>query len=405
MKTWTSLAFRHPVALLVTGMGLLWVSSLLFAPWWLSGAGALLILVVVSTLLPFLKRHNRGGNRVESGPLELVGDDLNALLPRWSGMAHKTRDNLHDVQSQIHGVMQQTEQAVLNIGDCFRNITKKTDTQIKHALSLIQTAHGIEEEAAGASSDVARYVSDTTSLSAIADKIAKFAEACIEAAARPTDVKATLNLVDDVMRRSDLLARRVLASVTADKGLTPNAMMDKVSTLSCEADEISRLNDLVRAHLQNLQKSLTMAYDGLRDLAEEAIADAAVIKSDAAQLAGEATKKNREAAEIMTRINTLGEEVRQDIYKIIVDLQFQDITHQQLQRVKTPVLDELGHGLRAIADETHVLYEKLRRRFIPNVMRIKRTSTANGVSPAPTAGAPDARHPTQAKTENKVELF
>lgn len=386
MEKWISLAFRHPVALLLAGMGFLWTSSLLFAPWWISTAGALLILGVVLALLPFLRR--RGVDK--AGHLEHVQEDLDALLPRWSGMAHKTRDNLHDVQSQIHGVMQQTEQAVLNIGDCFRNITNKTEAQIKHAMSLMQYARGIEEEAAGAGSDVARYMADTASLNAIADKIARVAEACIEATARPTDIMPALGVVEDVLRKSEVLARKI--STSADKG----------GVLSREAEEIGRLNERARAQTKTLQRNLAEAYEGLRDLAEEAIAAAAVIKSDAAQIAGEAIKKNREAQEIMTRINSLGEEVRKDIYKIIVDLQFQDITHQQLQRVKTPVLEELGQGLRAIADETHILYEKLRRRFIPNAARIKEGPARNGVVPAPGA---ELRHATQGQTENKVELF
>ena len=63
--------------------------------------------------------------------------------------------------------------------------------------------------------------------------------------------------------------------------------------------------------------------------------------------------------EIVENINNLGKELKQDIYQIIMSLQFQDITQQQLQRLKDPLLQEIGQRLDSIASETKILGKKL----------------------------------------------
>ena len=94
-----------------------------------------------------------------------------------------------------------------------------------------------------------------------------------------------------------------------------------------------------------------MAHE-LKDVARTA-------QADVMQLTASMRNKNKEVTAILENINALGEDVKQDIYKIIMSLQFQDITQQRLEQLKNPLLSELSRHLSSITDETRVLNKKL----------------------------------------------
>src|SRR5712671_5648820 len=114
IKTIFAAMNRYPNILLVAGTLLPWVWSAAFFPLWASLVSLAATILSAAILGLLLNRNGGGFPGNQPGVQTNVGDDLSALLPRWSGMAHKTHSELHDVRNQIHGVMQQTEQAVLN---------------------------------------------------------------------------------------------------------------------------------------------------------------------------------------------------------------------------------------------------------------------------------------------------
>jgi hypothetical protein len=408
IKTIIAAMNRYPKILLVAGTLLPWVWSVAFFPLWASLVSLAATILSAAVLGLLLNRNGGGFSGNQQVAQANVGDDLSALLPRWSGMAHKTHSELHDVRNQIHGVMQQTEQAVLNISGCFRNITDKTNAQMKYATSLLQSTHGLEPQT---DSVLPYYIdaSDTT-LNAVADEIARFSELSLNIAANQDNVKAMMNTADGLLNKMDLMIRQIMAISASQKRLTPIAISERIGALSGNGDEINKLNIRMREHLQIIQQGLNGAYADIHNLADDAMSVATTIKSNVIKLTESAVKKNQEVVDVINHINALGEEVRQDIYKIIVDLQFQDITHQKLERVKTPLLNELGQGLRAIAEETHILYQKLRRRFIGKPAR-SRSKEMHVLKSVPqnkvTKNAADVNPMSlsQSSIDNKVELF
>ena len=58
-------------------------------------------------------------------------------------------------------------------------------------------------------------------------------------------------------------------------------------------------------------------------------------------------------------IGNLGQHIQDDMNKIIIELQFQDITQQKLQRLKAPMLTELASSWLSMFEETRAFNRKL----------------------------------------------
>src|SRR5713226_7274644 len=259
IKTIITAINRHPKILIVAGTLLPWAWVSVFLPLWASLVSLATAILSTAVLGLLLNRNYAGFAGSQQIAQAGVGDDLSALLPRWSGMAHKTHSELHDVRNQIHGVMQQTEQAVLNISGCFRNITDKTNAQMKYATSLLQSTHGLEPQK---DSVLPYYIhaSDTT-LNAVADEIARFSELSLNIAANQDNVKAMTNTADSLLNKMDLMIRQIMAISASQKRLTPMAILERIGALSGNGDEINRLNIRMREHLQIIQQGLNGAYE------------------------------------------------------------------------------------------------------------------------------------------------
>lgn len=264
----------------VAGLILPWGWAVFFMPHWMwliSAACAASFAVVLTLLVRRFHTHEAH----DTPPVTNVGGDISLSLNRWSGMAQETHDDLREVQTQLHGVMTQTERAVLNISGCFRDLSAKANAQTEYVRRLLPRGN-----------------------------------------AHPGEV--------DLLCESDLL----VAQLTAEMG----SLADRLTKSDDPADV----------------RSAALA---VKSVADEARANLRALIDD---MEG----RHREIVDIVSRIENLGEEIRKDIYKIVIDLQFQDITHQKLQRVRAPVLDEVSNGLRSIAEETQLLYLKVRHKIL-----------------------------------------
>jgi methyl-accepting chemotaxis protein len=76
-------------------------------------------------------------------------------------------------------------------------------------------------------------------------------------------------------------------------------------------------------------------------------------KVDVSQLNIATMEKAREVTSTLEKITTLGSDVRNDINKIIVAMQYQDITQQKLEHIKVSLLAEAADSITAVAAKTH----------------------------------------------------
>lgn len=383
-------------AVATVGVLLPWIWSIGLVPSWISALSALGSMLGVMLLV----YASRPGAE-DDGARRSLADSLHTFLHRWSGMAHQTQDNLQDVRVQIHGVMEQTEQAVLNLSGSFRNITAKTNEQMTYALSLLQNTHGLAgSDLANAtqSPSLPEYIRASEDMTQrLADAMDRYNEVSLKLLSYENQMQTADQSADDLFTRLNTLLRKISVNATSMQAApSEEAQLRAQDALRFEQE----LHEYVRA----LRGGRSAMCKDICNIASD-IKDAGdAVRREMAVLASSMRRKNEEVAGLVGRINALGEEVRKDIYKVIVELQFQDITHQKLERVRTPLLNELGQGLRAIAQETHVIYEKLRRSVID------RGQNSEPAPNAPTENKAPVHHHLQTghhKPElgNKVELF
>ncbi len=333
-----------------------WIWTIGLVPTWIAALSALFSMVAVILLV----YASRPALRKEEGTEASLAESLHTFLHRWSGMAHQTQDNLQDVRVQIHGVMEQTEQAVLNLSGSFRNITAKTNEQMTYALNLLQNTHGMVAgseymNGAAQSPSLPDYIrASEEMMQRLAEAMGRYNEVSSKLLAYENQMQAADQGADELFARLNNALRKIGVNVSVMQTTEGAAAADAAHDALRYEQELHDYLRLLRSGRSDVCKNICNIASEVKDAGE-------AVRREMALLATSMRKKNEEVASLVSRINALGEEVRKDIYKVIVELQFQDITHQKLERVRTPLLNELGQGLRAIAQETHVIYEKLRR--------------------------------------------
>ena len=164
-EVWKSLA-KGRFSLACVLIGIAWGGAALFMPWW--GSLFSLVLVVagvalaVSSATPLElapRRHSddaeilsdeqiRAMREAEDLRLKGVNQTISGLqksFGRWSAVSQHAHGDLQQVHDGVHEVMVETESAVVNIGNNFRGIIKKTALQIEYAVRLLKST----ESAAG----------------------------------------------------------------------------------------------------------------------------------------------------------------------------------------------------------------------------------------------------------------
>jgi len=81
---------------------------------------------------------------------------------------------------------------------------------------------------------------------------------------------------------------------------------------------------------------------------------ALTLKREVVELTESLEGKNREVADTVGDINVISREIAQDVQNIVISLQFQDITSQQLNNMLQPV-EDLKQKISALSKETMLL--------------------------------------------------
>lgn len=378
---------KYASAWIMAGCFLPWIWAVFFLPWWLSliagvcATGIYLILLSQLTQLmaqlaqPVIAPRRATDDAVVSDEriAKFRGTDgLPALLERWSALSHSTHGNLKNVDQEINHVISQTERAVLDIGSSFQTVINKMTVQMEFVLGLLKTTRntslkGVDEKAlADGGESLTDFIRAYEKLlDQMSDKLIHFANMSLELVMGQKIAQESAESVDKFLDEMTNIARQVstlsLRTSVASGGVSANErafteMADKIRDLSQRANEFSRH---IRTHMRGMRAEIKSVDDSMVSMAAELKDVARSAKSDVSKLTRNMLSKNQEVTEIVENINNLGKELKQDIYKIIMSLQFQDITQQQLQRLKDPLLQEIGQRMDSITSETRVLGKKL----------------------------------------------
>ncbi|MBV8029925.1 MAG: hypothetical protein JO035_00295 [Betaproteobacteria bacterium] len=362
-------AYRNRLVPMFVLVMIPWLAVAPWAPWWLLSISVPLLFVCAWLLIlhvlpnPPASRRASDSGKVSDGDILRMrqASEQNAqLLARWANVTRESKLQLEEVDQHVTEVMTHAESAVIEIGKRFVEVTRKTRRQVELAVALLSRAEG---EGGDSPQSLTDYIQACDALlKSLGEQLLATGEELAGLAARQEAVREDSKRIDGALDQMAELASqiRVLALDSGRRGNADNRafveMTDRVRALSLTADESSRA---IRKTLEDIKAQARSTDEAIRALATQA-RDAGRRSSDQiAELTGATLKKSEEVNRALSDIGNLGSQIQADINQIIIELQFQDITQQKLQRLKAPMLTELASSWLAMFEETRTFNRKL----------------------------------------------
>jgi methyl-accepting chemotaxis protein len=401
-----------------------WLTIAPWAPWWLLSISipllfisAWLLLLHVLPMPPAMRRttDDRKVSDAEIARLRKAADgDAQQLFVRMASVTRESKAQLEEVDQQVTEVMTHAESAVIEIGKRFVEVTRKTRRQVELAVGLLSNTRS-EAEAGKAAESLTDYIHASDALlQDLGKQLSGLGAELASLAARQEAVREDSKKIDGALDQLAGLASqiRVLALDSSRRGSSDNRafveMTDRVRDLSMNADESARA---IRRILEDIKANAGSTDNAIRALAMQARDAGRKSNEQVTELTGATLTKMQEVNEALGEIGDLGERIQADINQIVIELQFQDITQQKLQRLKAPILTELASSWLAMFEETRAFNGRLAKgekpELQPTHFRVSRKGgpeqpdkPRSAPQPAP-GGAAEPRR----DDDNKVELF
>ena len=415
-------AYRNRLVPMFALIMIPWVAVAPWAPWWMLSISVPLLFVCAWLLLlhvlpnPPAARRVSDADRVSDAEIlkmrKSSEQHAQQLLARWANMTRESKQQLEEVDQHVSEVMNHAESAVVEIGKRFVEVTRKTRKQVELAVGLLSRTGTDERSADGKSLTDYIHASDAL-LKNLGQQLVMLSDQLAGLAARQEAVREDSKRIDGALDQLAALASeiRVLALDSGRRGNADNRafveMTDRVRALSLTADDSSRA---IRKTLEDIKTQARSTDDAIRAIANQARDAGRKSNEQVAELTGATLQKTQEVNGALGEIGELGERIQADINQIIIELQFQDITQQKLQRLKQPMLSELAGSWLTMFEETRAFNRKLSLSTgepadqAPARFRVSLKNQPDADRPRPAEPAPDDKTPRR-DDGNKVELF
>jgi len=296
-------------------------------------------------------------------------------LGKWQGTSEYSSGRTALVKEGVGEVISQTEQAVLALTLSFRGITNKTRQQMDTAMSLLRRNANQLNVSEGGWLSLPDYIhAYETQLQEVIEGMIRFSAASDQMLKHQTKVREQSILIDELLDELRSMAIRIgrLAldsSVAAGESGRNREMLVKLTdSIRESSDQTHGLTRTVRASLETIRNELVSTYKLINSASTIAKESAERAKADVAQLNVTMIEKTKEVEASLAKVNSLGQEIQQDVNNAIVAMQFQDITQQKLEHMREDALSEVMRNLNLLSKETQ---EMLKR----DVFRAIRTET------------------------------
>ena len=416
-------AYRNRIVPMLVLIMVPWLAIAAWAPWWMLAVSLPLLFICAWLLFlhvlptpPATRRVTDDRRLLDTEILTMRKSDLHAqeLLARWASMTHESKQQLDEVDQHVTEVMTHAESAVVEIGKRFVEVTRKTRKQVELAVGLLSRTGGEAAEEDGRPDSLTDYINASDALlKDLGKQLSGLGEQLAALSARQEAVREDSKRIDGALDQLAGLASqiRVLALDSSRRGSSDNRafveMTDRVRDLSLTADESSRA---IRRTLEDIKAQAGSTDNAIRALAMQARDAGRKSNEQVTQLTGATLGKMQEVHAALGEIGDLGERIQGDINQIIIELQFQDITQQKLQRLKAPMLAELANSWISMFEETRAFNQKLPvRPETPDAQRAQPFRVSRKNAPEADKGrqgesAPQGTEPRR-DDGSKVELF
>ena len=421
MSRYARFASRHPylLAALVVVLFLPWIwMSALVPPWAILISLALVPLAAFAALSLVVRDLTADDDslepphpeddakwRIRTRLFQQVVVGLDTMLERWDTASHVNRRKLEEVSGSVEEVIKMTEEAVTDISSSFRVIVAKSNEQTEAATSLLKGEGGtgllsLPEFIKAYDSQLVNVTSHMSKFSYAAEELAALQKRVQEHA------RVMEGTIDGLRNMASQIARIALdGSVKMTSGaLKPQdfvEMTDRIRAISSEAHELTRKTrsglDAIEDEVRQGNKRTTQVAEAARVAVERAHAEIGTLNA--------ATIEQTRQIEItLQQINVLSMDIQKDINKIVVAMQFQDLTRQKLEQLHKPTLAASAEALSLLSSETRAL---LQRDLYKAVRAYAESAIKPGdaATPAGEQAAKPQASEEPATVEKKVELF
>lgn len=373
----------------------------------------------IDELIPWVETAQEELPQVEEMLTSMASSQQNRrledLLRRWVEIAEQQSDEAVALKQKIADVIKTTEEATDTIAQSFQAVINKAAIQARQAMELLEGTQGATDDEGPQSLRDFIRISDER-LNKMADEVVRVADLSLHMVRNLDGVQNRAQSIDgfllDVERLADqtsLLALNadIEAARVGEYGRGFAVVANEVRRLSQRSHVFSRG---IRQHLTGVKSGLNKTYGDMRALTAEDMEHALKIKDEVVKLTQSLEEKNREVEETVGDINIISREIAQDVQNIVISLQFQDITRQQLSRMLDP-MDELRKSLSSLVEETVSLNRDIRKgksgdeRWLERMKEGHTLESEIEASKSSSIKPKDDKKPKDDGSSPKVELF
>ena len=395
-------AFQHWWAIALVGVLASWIWVALYVPLWVAFGSGLCSLVAATLLVDYARKRGAmesgvaptSADDVANQIYEIIPDDkkleelfldeigiaddvpqvdemlqnlaaesqdrrVKELLQRWIETGKSYTEEATALRGAVAEAITQMEQATDTIANSFQAVINKAAVQARQAMELLEGTQGATQDGIPQSLQDFIQVTDRR-LNKMADEVVRVADLSVKMVKDLDDVQQRAQAIDGFLRDVETLADQTkLLALNAD--IEAARAGESGRGFAVVANEVRRLSQRshvfsqeIRKHLKAVSNGLNRTYGNMQTLTAEDMEHALTLKQEVVALTESLEGKNREVADTVGDINVISREIAQDVQNIVISLQFQDITSQQLNNMLAPV-EELKQKISALSKETMLL--------------------------------------------------
>ena len=284
------------------------------------------------------------------------------LLQRWIETGKMYTDEATALRGAVAEAITQMEYATDTIANSFQAVINKAAVQARQAMELLEGTQGATQDGVPQSLQDFIQVTDRR-LNKMADEVVRVADLSVKMVKDLDDVQQRAQAIDGFLLDVETLADQTkLLALNAD--IEAARAGESGRGFAVVANEVRRLSQRshvfsqeIRKHLKAVSNGLNRTYGNMQTLTAEDMEHALTLKREVVELTESLEGKNREVADTVGDINVISREIAQDVQNIVISLQFQDITSQQLNNMLQPV-EELKQKISALSKETMLLADE-----------------------------------------------
>jgi hypothetical protein len=365
-----------------------WVWAVFVMPLWASGACAVLWVVALFAAIrlfvaPMYARQRTGDEsltaeeiirmRARSRAMIVLDEDtrgdlgsLHNGLRRWQESSTASSGETATARESVAEVISQTESAVLALTGSFRGITTKTRAQMDAAMSLLQrNTDQVVDLSPGSWLSLPDYIKAyETQLQEVIESMVKFTSTSDEMLQHQTNIRDQSVLIDELLDELRAMAIRIgrlaldSAVAAGESGKHGSHLIELSASIRETSNQAFSLTRSIRQSLETIRDELVVTYKAINKTASLAKDSARRAKADVAQLNVTMIAKTKEVEESLSKINSLGQAIQEDVNNAFIAMQFQDITQQKLEHMRGNTLKDVMCNLDTVSVETQEMMKK-----------------------------------------------